>query len=100
MIYDQLMQGTPHFIVQADGTETVQHRPPTSLHLQAGRTIKQLHDQLQQLGTAHNQLQQLYEQLVNEYNQLKTQFESQQNANTTRATTSNDFSPGIEPSSA
>lgn len=69
MLYEALTQGTPHFKVQDDGTETVEHRPPTTLHLHAARHIKALTDQLNQLGVAHTQLQQHYQQLL-EYNQL------------------------------
>lgn len=97
MIYEQLTQGTAIFKVQEDGTETVEHKPPTTLHLQAARMIKQQHDQLQQLGQAHIQLQQHYQQLVDDYNQLKQQHD--QNI-TTPTTTSNDNSAGVEPSSA
>ena len=74
MLYEQLTHGTPHFKVQADGTETVEHKPPTTLHLHAARAIKQLTDQLNQLSLAHTQLQQHYQELLQANETLKQQL--------------------------
>ncbi len=81
MLYEQLTQGTAHFKVQEDGTETVEHRPPTQLHLQAARAIKQLTDQLNHLGLAHNQLQQHYQELLQNYEQLQQQVTQNERTN-------------------
>lgn len=97
MLYEALTQGTQTFKVQEDGTETVEHRPPTTLHLHAARHIKQLTDQLNQLGGAHNQLQLMYQQLVDDYNRLLQNHE--QNI-TSPTVTPDDDSAGLEPSSA
>lgn len=79
MLYEALTQGTATFKVQEDGTETVEHRPPTTLHLQAARHIKQLTDQLNQLSVAHTQLQQHYQQLLEHTQQLDWQVNNLKN---------------------
>lgn len=51
-IIQQLSQPKPHFVVQSDGTETVDWRPPTALDLRAARTIQELVLKLQGLERA------------------------------------------------
>ena len=64
MLHDELMQGTTKFIVQEDGTETVEVRPPTARDLRAGRGLKGLHEQLNNVMNAFNQLQAQHQALV------------------------------------
>ena len=64
MLHDELMQGTQKFIVQEDGSETIELRPPTQRDLRAGRELKTLHEQLNNIMIAYNQLQAQHQALV------------------------------------
>jgi hypothetical protein len=69
MIYDELMQGTPIFKVQEDGTETIEWRPPTSKELRAANAIKATLEQynglLRALETTQRQVAEL-QKAINE----------------------------------
>ena len=64
MLHDELMQGTQKFIVQEDGSETIELRPPTARDLRAGRELKAMHEQLNNIMIAYNQLQAQHQALV------------------------------------
>jgi hypothetical protein len=64
MLHDELMQGTTKFIVQEDGTETIEVRPPTARELRAGRQIKRMQEELNNLMIAYNQLRANHDLLV------------------------------------
>jgi len=82
MLDDELMQGTIKFIVQQDGTETIEVRPPTARELRAGRQLKRLKEELNNVMVAYNQLQLNHQALATSHDELVKAFETQ-NAKTT-----------------
>ena len=77
MLDDELMQGTIKFIVQQDGTETIEVRPPTARELRAGRQLKRLKEELNNVMVAYNQLQVNHQALTTSHDALVKAFEIQ-----------------------
>lgn len=70
MLHDELLQGTQKFIVQEDGSETIEVRPPTARDLRAGRELKAMHEQLNNIMIAYNQLQAQHQALQENHTAL------------------------------
>lgn len=83
MLHDELMQGTTKFIVQEDGSETIEARPPTARDLRAGRELKVLHEQLNNIMIAYNQLQAQHQALQENHTALVQAVEAHNAKNTT-----------------
>lgn len=74
-IVDELLNGTVKFIVQEDGTETIERRPPTALAIRAANTIRKMAEELRGLNEANQTLFRQYNenlQLLEKLNEKRS----------------------------
>ena len=94
MLHDELMQGTTKFIVQEDGSETIEARPPTARDLRAGRELKVMHEQLNNIMIAYNQLQAQHQALQKNHTALVHAVEAHNAKNITTSEGANNVDTG------